>query len=34
MELDVEYIDNWSFREDMKLLLLTIPAVFSGRGAY
>jgi lipopolysaccharide/colanic/teichoic acid biosynthesis glycosyltransferase len=34
MELDIEYVDNWSLREDMKLLLLTIPAVFSGRGAY
>jgi len=34
MELDVKYVDNWSLREDMKLLFLTIPAVFSGRGAY
>jgi lipopolysaccharide/colanic/teichoic acid biosynthesis glycosyltransferase len=34
MELDVEYVDNWSLREDMKLLVLTIPAVVSGRGAY
>ncbi len=34
MELDVEYVDNWSLSEDVKLLLLTIPAVFSGRGAY
>jgi exopolysaccharide biosynthesis polyprenyl glycosylphosphotransferase len=34
MELDVKYVDNWSLREDVKLLLLTIPAVFSGRGAY
>jgi lipopolysaccharide/colanic/teichoic acid biosynthesis glycosyltransferase len=34
MELDVEYVDNWSLGEDLKLLLLTIPAVFSGRGAY
>lgn len=34
MELDVAYVDNWSLREDMKLLLQTIPTVFSGRGAY
>jgi lipopolysaccharide/colanic/teichoic acid biosynthesis glycosyltransferase len=34
MELDIEYVDNWSLTEDVKLLLLTIPAVFSGRGAY
>ena len=34
MELDIEYVDSWSLGEDMKLLLLTIPAVFSGRGAY
>jgi lipopolysaccharide/colanic/teichoic acid biosynthesis glycosyltransferase len=34
MELDVKYVDNWSLRGDMKLLFLTIPAVFSGRGAY
>jgi lipopolysaccharide/colanic/teichoic acid biosynthesis glycosyltransferase len=34
IDLDLEYIDTWSFRQDLKLLLLTIPAVLSGRGAY
>jgi exopolysaccharide biosynthesis polyprenyl glycosylphosphotransferase len=32
MKLDLEYIDNWSLFLDMKLLLLTIPAVLSGTG--
>ncbi len=32
-KLDLEYIDNWSLRNDFKLLLKTIPAVFFGRGA-
>jgi exopolysaccharide biosynthesis polyprenyl glycosylphosphotransferase len=34
IELDLEYIRNWSLLLDVKLLLLTIPAVLSGRGAY
>ncbi|MCK4328939.1 exopolysaccharide biosynthesis polyprenyl glycosylphosphotransferase [candidate division WOR-3 bacterium] len=34
MELDLEYIDNWSPLLDVKLLLFTIPAIISGRGAY
>ncbi len=34
MELDIEYVRTRSFWLDIKLLLLTIPAVFSGRGAY
>jgi len=34
VELDLEYIRTWSLRLDLKLLLLTIPAVISGRGAY
>ena len=34
MELDLEYIDNWSPLLDLKLLLFTIPAIISGRGAY
>ena len=32
--MDLEYITTWSLRLDLKLLLLTIPAVVSGRGAY
>jgi exopolysaccharide biosynthesis polyprenyl glycosylphosphotransferase len=31
---DMEYIDNWSLGLDVKILLKTIPAVLSGRGAY
>lgn len=33
VELDLEYIDNWSPVLDLKILLLTIPVVLSGRGA-
>jgi exopolysaccharide biosynthesis polyprenyl glycosylphosphotransferase len=33
MELDLAYIDAWSLWLDLKILLLTVPAVFSGRGA-
>lgn len=32
-KLDLAYIDNWSLWLDCKILLKTIPAVFSGRGA-
>lgn len=34
LRLDVEYIRKQSFLLDVKLLLMTIPAVLSGRGAY
>ena len=30
MELDLEYIDNWSLRKDLEILLKTIPAVIRG----
>jgi exopolysaccharide biosynthesis polyprenyl glycosylphosphotransferase len=33
MELDMEYIDNWSLWLDMKILTKTIPAVILGSGA-
>jgi len=33
MRLDLEYIDSWSPMLDLKILLKTIPAVLSGRGA-
>ncbi len=33
MKLDLQYIDNWSPKLDMKILLKTIPAVLSGKGA-
>jgi exopolysaccharide biosynthesis polyprenyl glycosylphosphotransferase len=34
MELDLEYIDHWSPLLDWKILLKTIPAVLTGRGAF
>lgn len=33
VRLDVEYIDNWSFMLDVKILLKTVLAVFKGSGA-
>ena len=33
MELDLQYIDNWSMSLDWKILLKTIPVVLLGRGA-
>ncbi len=33
MEMDLEYIDNWSLALDMKILMKTIPAVLFSRGA-
>jgi exopolysaccharide biosynthesis polyprenyl glycosylphosphotransferase len=33
MELDLQYIDNWSMSLDWKILLRTIPVVLLGRGA-
>ncbi|MDW8310268.1 MAG: sugar transferase [Verrucomicrobiales bacterium] len=33
VRLDLEYIDNWSLWLDLKILLRTIPAVLSGKGA-
>jgi exopolysaccharide biosynthesis polyprenyl glycosylphosphotransferase len=34
VDMDIEYIDNQSLWLDFKILLKTIPAVLSGRGAY
>lgn len=33
MELDMQYIDRWSLWLDFKILLRTIPAVLTGKGA-
>ncbi len=33
MELDKQYIDNWSIWLDLKILFMTIPTVLLGRGA-
>lgn len=34
MEMDREYIENWSIWLDLKILVKTIPVVLFGRGAY
>jgi lipopolysaccharide/colanic/teichoic acid biosynthesis glycosyltransferase len=34
VKLDIEYINRQSVRNDLKLLVKTVPAVISGRGAY
>jgi lipopolysaccharide/colanic/teichoic acid biosynthesis glycosyltransferase len=34
VRLDREYIDQWSVPLDLWILLMTIPAVLKGRGAY
>ncbi len=34
VNLDMQYIDNWSIFMDIKILLKTIPAVMKGDGAY
>jgi lipopolysaccharide/colanic/teichoic acid biosynthesis glycosyltransferase len=31
--MDLDYIDNWSLLLDLKILLRTFPAVWSGVGA-
>jgi len=33
MELDMQYIDNWSLGLDFMILLKTVPAVLRGSGA-
>jgi lipopolysaccharide/colanic/teichoic acid biosynthesis glycosyltransferase len=33
VKLDLEYIDTWSLRNDVRILLKTIPAVLRGTGA-
>ncbi|HYG22386.1 MAG TPA: sugar transferase [Verrucomicrobiae bacterium] len=34
VQLDIDYIENLSFWMDVKILLRTVPAVISGKGAY
>jgi len=34
MRLDIEYVERYSLPLDIKILVLTIPAVLSARGAY
>lgn len=33
MYLDMQYIDHWSLKDDLRLLLRTVPVVLTGRGA-
>jgi exopolysaccharide production protein ExoY len=33
VQLDVHYAQGWSVRNDLKIMLLTVPAVFGRRGA-
>jgi lipopolysaccharide/colanic/teichoic acid biosynthesis glycosyltransferase len=33
MELDMNYIDQWSLWLDLKILVLTVPAIVKGSGA-
>ena len=34
IDLDIYYLENWSLGLDLKILLRTIPAIFTGEGAY
>ena len=34
MEMDLDYIRDWSLRLDLGVILRTLPAVLSGRGSY
>jgi len=33
MRMDLDYIDNWSLKQDLKILLRTVPAVVFAKGA-
>jgi lipopolysaccharide/colanic/teichoic acid biosynthesis glycosyltransferase len=33
VNLDMEYIDNWSILEDIRIILKTVAMVFKGSGA-
>ena len=33
LRLDLEYVESWSLARDLRILLRTLPAVISGRGA-
>lgn len=33
MQMDLDYIDNWRFLTDLRILLMTVPTVLFGRGS-
>lgn len=33
VNIDVYYIENWSFWQDLKIIFMTLPAIFRGDGA-
>ena len=33
VQLDMQYIDNWSILKDIKILLLTVGIVITGKGS-
>ena len=34
IRFDYQYVAGWSLARDLEILLATLPAVLSGRGAY
>jgi lipopolysaccharide/colanic/teichoic acid biosynthesis glycosyltransferase len=34
LRFDYEYVAGWSLARDLEILLQTVPAVLTGRGAY
>ncbi|MCH7652211.1 MAG: exopolysaccharide biosynthesis polyprenyl glycosylphosphotransferase [Chloroflexi bacterium] len=34
VRLDIEYMDGWSLQKDIKILMMTVPAMLRGEGAY
>jgi exopolysaccharide biosynthesis polyprenyl glycosylphosphotransferase len=34
VRLDVYYVENWTVEMDLRIILMTVPAVLAGRGAY
>jgi lipopolysaccharide/colanic/teichoic acid biosynthesis glycosyltransferase len=34
VQFDYQYVAGWSLARDVELVLATVPAVLSGRGAY
>jgi len=32
--VELDYVEGWSLRRDVAILLRTLPAVLGGRGAY